>query len=244
MAIGTTSDLTVTALELITDALVAARVIKQGDTPGSQRQTDCMRTLNLMIKNMMGGTNPSMPGLKVWQRIEATLEPPSAAISYTVKTASGDLTITTGIPVDILRMNSKDSNGNETPMSKMTREKAFEVSNKTLNEGIPTEWYYEYQRDYGVIHFNTNIDSEYVNYTFPMLCLMPLRDVDAVTENVDFPQQHYEPLKYELAKRFETMFEKEASRAVERLASETMERAEGFYEELPQEDDYFQPEKC
>lgn len=243
MARSGSTDYSISATNLIHDALTIAGVMKPGVTMGSDQSGIALRTLNLMMKNWMGGANPLMRHLKVWQRASSTFSPGGTAyISVQIKASGGDHDLAT--PVDILTVNVKDDDDQETPLAPMTREDYEAIRDKsTTSAGVPTRFLYERGYDDGYLYFDRYMNSAASSYTYPFTYLRILEDIDSITlHDIDFPQEWYEPLKYNLALRLCAEFGKPVRPDVQALAKESLLLATCFARKKSSQDWYFQPE--
>lgn len=93
MAQSGNADYTVTAGDLIYDALEDLGVVAPGDTPSSEDSARALRALNLLIKQWAGGPKPMCPSMKLWKRKHLTLDL-TANEKYTIKLRR--LTFTSG----------------------------------------------------------------------------------------------------------------------------------------------------
>jgi hypothetical protein len=85
MATSGNADYTVTALDLITDALEDLGVCPVGETPAAEDSSRALRALNQLIKNVFtGGPKPLCPSMKLWKRKHLILDL-TANEKYTVR---------------------------------------------------------------------------------------------------------------------------------------------------------------
>jgi len=74
MASSGSADYTVTASQLIQDALEELGVVGAGQTVSAEDSATALRALNLLVKQWMGPGSPVTPGLKMWKRRQLTLD--------------------------------------------------------------------------------------------------------------------------------------------------------------------------
>ena len=84
MATSGNTDYTVTAGEVINDAFEDLGVIAVGETAPAEYSLGALRTLNTLVKQMMGGPKPLCPSIKMWKRKHLVLDL-TANEKYTVK---------------------------------------------------------------------------------------------------------------------------------------------------------------
>lgn len=71
----------VTASDIIRQAMLDNGALAEGDIPTAQEYSDCLLKLNMIVKQWMGNTDFA-PGLKVWTRRRATLFLGNAQYTY------------------------------------------------------------------------------------------------------------------------------------------------------------------
>lgn len=155
----------------------------------------------MLIKNMMGPSKSQYPGLKVWQRAYSTLTLTTKA-EYALQASGGDLAINP--PVKIINISYRDSNSIDyPPMTEMTIDE-YDALSKKYYSGTPTKYIYERQTagnsgtDRGFIRFNYSIPSGTTAYAV-FSYLRPIEDIDSLSNDFDFPQHWFRPLKWMLA---------------------------------------------
>src|ERR1700739_151143 len=57
----------ITANDIVTEAMLNVGKLGEAETPSAQEYTDCLRKLNMLVKQWMGKTDFA-PGLKMWTR--------------------------------------------------------------------------------------------------------------------------------------------------------------------------------
>jgi hypothetical protein len=131
----------------------------------------------------------------------------AAALTDDVAVDNNVYTYTTIIqrPLSISEGRLYRDDGTETPLEILTREKYMDLSNKTTT-GSPNQVYYDPQLDDGVLYVWPVFDSveEYLKLT----ARMPIQDMDATANNFDFPQEWFEALKFNLAYKISSEYEK------------------------------------
>jgi hypothetical protein len=240
MARSSNTVLTVAATTIVHDAVGVLNRLPQGAVLPGQELEDGLRALSMMVKTWMAPGNPIAPRLKVWQRATATLAPASAKISYDIwEDVSADKNME--IPVEILAFNVKDNDSDvETPLESMLFEDYWKIGDKTAT-GTPTRYCYQREYSKGVIYFDRV--PEDVSDTYPFIYLRPLRNLENLNEDADFPNEYYEALKYHLALRLASGYGVNADPLTVQLAQSSLEMVQSFEPQQSGEDDYFQPNK-
>jgi hypothetical protein len=113
-------------------------------------------------------------------------------------------------PLSILTMNARDLRNNEdVPMHKMEDIWEYDAIPNKFDDVFPTKWWYEAQLDNGVLYLDGYADSSVIdNYIFPFTFLAPVDDLDATTDNFDYPAECMAALEWGLAKRLAPKFNK------------------------------------
>lgn len=224
MARGTTTDLTATGTQVITKALYEIAMYGPHDTIPAAELADCLITLDWMIKLWQGSPDIETKGLKMWQRARGTLTL-DASISRTLK-SGGDLAISE--PVAIISAMLVTTDSEETALTPMTLQEYEAISDKTQT-GTPKKYYYEREYDGSTIYFDCiPVD---ITDVVHLLYLRPLYDMDAIGNNVDFPQHWYMPLYLNLAVILAPGYGKEAYRTTIDAAFGALQKAQNFYPE-------------
>lgn len=68
-----TYDFSMTAGDVVRDAMTEAGVLQDGESPSGNAMDYGLRRLNMLIKNIMGPNNTGMRGLKMFQRTSASI---------------------------------------------------------------------------------------------------------------------------------------------------------------------------
>jgi len=236
MARSGSVDFTVNALQIASGAF---RIITHDeDPPVGKQANDLVESLNMMVKTLMGSPDVDTTGLKMWQRTRATLLLDSADISFELKAADGDLDIDP--PVSILSAMLKTVDNEETVLTTMLVEEFEAIPNKSDEAtGKPTKYYYEREFDKGVFYIDRIPDI--LTDVVDLVYLRPLQDIDSATDDLDFPQHWFNPLKWMLAIENAEEYGAPVTRNMENRAAYWLAKAQSFYPEHAPEDAYFQP---
>ena len=192
MARGTTADYAVVGTTIIDSAFEELNLIAVGGTCSATQYAQGLKKLNLLVKNIMGPENRLYRGLKVWQRTSTTITLSSTSSTYTLyKNAAADANIYP--PVKLLAVLLRDSDNAYTPLTELTREEYDALPEKSAS-GDPTRYLYEQLYEYGYLYLDV-VPSD-TTKSLVITYHRPLYDLDAHTEDVDFPQQWHLPLMY------------------------------------------------
>lgn len=131
-------------------------------------------------------------------------------------------------PVRILSARTYDpTSTNETPLTMLSREDYFSNTPNKLSTGSPTSFYYDPQMTTGQLYVwpVQSTITQIIKFTYQR----QITDVDATTDNIDFPQEWLDAVVYSLAVRLGPFFGKhqEAS-ALLPLASTFLSNAMDF----------------
>lgn len=194
MATSGSVDYTTTRDELIKDALLLIGGIGEGVTPSSIQISDYSRVLNKMLKAWQ------VHGLHLWKVRQQSITPVLSDYQYTLGRDSAQVDMDRPLRiVDAYRRET--SSLIDVPLTKMTREQYWLLSDKD-NTGTPVNYYYDPQLDNGVLNIWPAPTSNFAsNYTIEILYQAPIEDVDAATNNFDFPSEWLEAITYGLAIR-------------------------------------------
>ncbi|MCI0527871.1 MAG: hypothetical protein L0Y56_10585, partial [Nitrospira sp.] len=88
------------------------------------------------------------------------------------------------------------SGGNDSPLTQIDRISYQRLGLKT-SSSQPNEFYYDPQLDNGILSIHP-VASSATTYTLRFTGQSPLQDINLSTENVDFPQEWFQALKWAL----------------------------------------------
>ena len=129
-----------------------------------------------------------------WTTIVGTGAGPTVTITtaLTVAAASGDTvywyTTKIPLPLEIISLRRKDTDGNETPLTPMTLMEYEEGLLKKNDDGDPSRYLYER----GIVNGTLFLDFEPTDTTevYLLTFLRPIEDFDAATDTPDYPQEY------------------------------------------------------
>ena len=186
MSTSGTIDFTITANEIITDALAEIGVYGDGETVTDDDITLCMRRLNMMVKSWN-----NRPHMHLREDETITLTPGTESYTWG---AGGD--IDTDRPVRVVTARRLNTDGNEVPIDVDARSMYKELPTKS-STGATNLINYDPQLDLGVLYVWPTGDSS--NNKIICEVQRQVEDFDAVTDNPDFPKEAYVALYLGLA---------------------------------------------
>jgi len=176
------TDFTLNAADVVRFALKKLRVTR---SPSAADMSDGIQSLNLMLKTWQ------MTGPNLWRATEGSVNLVANQAAYT-----------TGDVAKACRIISArfTQSGRDLPMEVMTREEYRDLPYKTTT-GIPTQYYFDPQRDGGTLYVWPVIaaipNAETISFTYQRR----FEDIDAIGNSLDIPQEWLETVGYSLAAR-------------------------------------------
>lgn len=184
MSTSGSSDYSLNAREVAEFALDKMRAVGLGQSVGADDMTRALRELNVMLK----GWQTAGPNL--WRLTEAT---------QTLTSGNGTYTLSTTKPVTIAEARYRDTAGRDMPMQELTRNEYLELPDKS-SSGIPTCWYYDRQRDAGVLYVwpvLATATTQAIRYSY----VRRIEDIDDANNDLDVPPEYIDLIGYNLAAR-------------------------------------------
>lgn len=182
MATSGSTDFSLSARQVITNALQRINMIAEHQTPPPEMATRAMRELNMMLKG--------------WQKYEHLWNITEGYINLVANTASYSLTPK---PHRIISVRYRNTSSIDLPMSEMTREEYFDLPQKTAT-GIPTQWYFDKQSATRSIYV-WPVMSSVTTETLRVSYRRKIEDIDNLDDDLDVPQEHLEVVDFNLAAR-------------------------------------------
>lgn len=185
MAVSGVTSFSLNAQELLIAALELLGV-KADEEPLQQFELERgLRWMNIMLKAW------EADGVMGWTETEGSLALVQSDVDY-VFGSGGSFTT---IPLDILDMRIT-RNGTDMPMTRKSKQDYQALPLKT-NEGYPTQYMYDRQRDGGTLYVWPAPDS--VASTVKFTYRRRIMDMLTATDNFDVPQEWYMALIYGVA---------------------------------------------
>ena len=201
-------DHSITAAQIIEDALIEIGALAAGETVNSNDEAMALRELNRMVKHWQ------VSGYNLWtrERIEITLvdkgtnaDKGTDVDPYTLTAGSGE-DFNTFRPLRIESMRYEDNNGFQRPMEQISRQEYDDLPQKDSGN-TPTLFHYDPQLTTGELYIWPLLqDGLSGTHKLILTVQRPIEDFDATSNNPDFPQEWYETLVYGLAARLAPKF--------------------------------------
>lgn len=234
-----------TALRVIEQALVDIGAVdpEGGVTPGTSQTSGALEVLNFLV------TSWQSHGMQVWCQKTTSLTMVDGTATYTMG-PGGDINIARPMSVPQVWMHNT-ATGYDYVMSPMSRENYLGLANKET-EGFPSMFYYDPKYDlpgsnsgasaYGTITLYVTPDAvAAADYTLGIRYTRPIQDFSSSADFLDFPQEWYNALRWNLALNLCSSYEVPLGkwREIARLADETLKLA--LSNDAPPESMYVAP---
>lgn len=163
------------------------------------------------------------------------------AASLTANVASGArvfaYTTRATRPLSVLAAVRRDVRSKDTPMEMLRTVATYEAITDKTADGTPGVVFYEPTLPAGTLYLDTQpIDTtDVIRLTY----VRPLEDVDASTDDLDYPQEWFRPLAYGLAREIAPDYGKKWTPEMDALLKESLSIAQQANAEIS--DQYFQP---
>lgn len=217
MPVSDSTDFNETAQEIIQDALAELGVVADEEPLEAVALERGLRALNRMLRAWQAD------GVMIWTYAEGELTTVLDQGAYEFG-AGGDFATVPFEFVD-LRINR---GGNDLPMNRLSREEYYALPNKA-NRGYPTQFYYDRQRDKGLLYLWPTPDTGLGTLKFTYR--RAIMDMDSGANDFDVPPEWMEALVFGTAKRLVGAYgmagKPEAAR-VEQEAERTYAVVKGF----------------
>jgi hypothetical protein len=188
-----TSGTTVWALQrdaVINSALRKLSVLSGGNSPQTYEVTNAAEALNAMIKGFQA------EGMPVWAIKEYTFTTVANTASYNIGNGQ---TLATPMPLKIIQADRVESTGSVNIPMEIYSHYDYNLLPINASSGEPVNMFYQPFTTYGKIQmWPTPIDA---NTTIRIIYQRPFEDMNASTDNFDFPDYWTEALIYGLAWR-------------------------------------------
>lgn len=192
MSLSASIDFSLTARQVITDALQELRIVEAGGTPTAEDAAWGQRKLNTLLKDWQ-----KYPSL--WRLTEGSATLVASTYSYSLSP----------VPHRVVSARYRDSNGKDLPMELLTREEYYDLPNKTAT-GVPTQYYVDYQRSSVTLllwQALSSVTTETIRYTYQK----KFDDIDTLDDDIEVRSEHLELLTLNLAAALGPSFGKVSS---------------------------------
>lgn len=188
MATSNSTDWSLNRDQVITGALRKLAVLPSGGTPTAAQVSDASDALNAIVKAFQAD------GMPLWKIASQTFTVVDGTASYTVGPSQ---TVNCPKPLRIIQAFWTPSGGVNTPLNIYNRYDFNELPQGTSYEGDPVNLYYQPLRTSGTITLWPTPDNSTTEITFHYQS--PYEDMDASTDDFDFPSEWMQALIYNLA---------------------------------------------
>lgn len=186
MSTSGTMTFTMSRDDTINAALRAMEVIGAGEMASSEDLTNCAQALNIICKAYAN------KGLPLWCIQDISIPFVTNVATYTVGPAAVP---PTPRPVRVLQAYLRRSGGTDVPLTVISREEYNNLSSKSM-QAQTTQLYYDAQLVNGTVAvYGVPPDS---TGTLHLLIHRQIQDVNVGADNLDFPQEAYQMLKWKL----------------------------------------------
>lgn len=192
MALSGSANYSVTRNDLVKGALRICGALAQGETPTADQYTEGYEALNLMIKAFIAD------GMQLWAIKQHSVTLTSTVNTYRIGEGQ---TVNIAKPLRIIQAYFHNGTTNvDVPMTLLTREEYNRLGNKTT-PGNPNQFYYDPQRTYGDLYLYPTPDGTAASGSVTIVYQKPFDDVESDSDEMDFPYEWFEALKFNLALR-------------------------------------------
>lgn len=227
MSTSGVSTYTATGTTIINGALRIVGAVSQGDTPTASQTSEALEALNLLVKAY------EADGMPLWAISQYSVPLTEGYNSYSIgeslSVATGNVVIPK--PLKVIQCFLHDSSsGIDIPVRILTRDEYNRLGNKT-STGQPIQIFYEPLRTTGTLHVFPSPDSySETNCTLVIVYQRPYEDVSVVGNDLDFPQEWFEAVKFGLANVLAPEYGVEITHRndIRSRAKETKDTALGF----------------
>lgn len=186
MATSNSTDWSLNRDQVISGALRKLGVLPSGGTPTANQIADAAQALNALVKAFQAD------GMPLWKISSQTFTVVDGTSSYTVGPSQ---TVNCPKPLKIIQAFYTPLGGNNTPLNVYNRYDFNHLPNSA--EGTPVNMYYQPLRTTGTITLWPTPDNSTTTITFHYQS--PYEDMDAASDDFDFPSEWMQPLIYNLA---------------------------------------------
>jgi hypothetical protein len=188
MATSNSTDWSLNRNQVITGALRKLGVLPSGGTPSSAQINDASDALNAIIKAFQAD------GMPLWKISSQTFTVADGVASYTVGPSQ---TVNCPKPLKVIQAFWTPSGGTNTPLNIYNRYDFNDLPQGTTYEGDPVNMYYQPLRTTGTLTLWPTPNNSTTTVTFHYQS--PYEDMDAATDDFDFPSEWIQALIYNLA---------------------------------------------
>jgi len=233
MSLSGSTNFTMTAGNIVTRALKNCGIGLNGETPTAQETNDALEDLNILMKAY------SPKGLKTYLQYTISVTLVASTKNYSIG-PTGD--VVADRPVEITQAFRRNSDNVDTEVNLVSKQEYFQLSDKD-SSGPPIQIYYDYKLTNSEINIwpvPTTADAS--EYTLELIARKSADDADATTDDIEFPQEWYRALIWNLTEEVMESYDLPDSkqRRIKAKAKNTLKDAEGM-DKGSNTSVYFQP---
>jgi hypothetical protein len=192
MTVSGSTSFAMNAVQIIDKAFHRLGKASEGEATSARMYEDGLSSLNLIIKSKIGATD------RLSLMAEGTLSLVANQSTYTLANP---------FPVRISSVRRLNTSGYEVPLNELSRQEYFDTPNKTVSPSVPVSFYFDPQRDNGVLYLWPAPDATAVaDYTLNYSYLRRPDDMIASSDSLDMPQEWLDPVIWMLADDLETEY--------------------------------------
>jgi len=208
MATSGSTDFSINARQLIQYALEKINIVAEGQSMSDTAAEKGRIELNLLLHS--------------WQKHPALWRTSEGYVGLIANTPAIALTPR---PYRVLDCRFRQTTGIDIPMVELTKQEYMDLPNKTTT-GIPTQWYFEPQRDSSNLYawpVLSSVTTETVRVTYQRR----FEDIDDLANDIDITQEHLDTVRMNLAARLADSYGR-AGPHIDRI----IQRSESLREEM------------
>lgn len=188
MALSDSTNYSLNRTQVINKAFEILGIRTESETPSDFQMSGAVTSLNMMLKAW------AADGLQLSTRKTQSVTLTSGTGTYTLG-PSGDVVMDR--PLRLLKVTrKKTSDGLEVPIEQISQDEYYQLNNKS-SSGLPVQYYYDPTLTNGTIYTWPVIDQS--GYTLELVYVKQYDDMDASTDDFEFPQEWYLAISFGLA---------------------------------------------
>lgn len=191
MALSNSTNFNMTVSELVRSSFRILGVGMNGETPTAEENNNAVQALNMLLKFH------AKEGLKLWMTKTQSIVPVASTSLYTLGPTG---TVVMPRPLHILSLYRRYiASSTDIELESLSLEDYRLITNKA-SVGIPTQFTYDPQITNGrLIVWPVPDSGAAALYTLELNYKKIIDDLDAVTDDIEIPQEWYLPLRWALA---------------------------------------------
>lgn len=190
MSTSNSYDFNLTRDQIIASSLRLIGVVGEGQTPTADQISNGAEALNYVLKSW---TNQGAP---IWCVKSVDIPLTANVTEYSIGPTQ---TVNVAKPLKIYQAYRRTTNTIDIPLIALSKQQ-YNMLGKKDSVGAPSQYYYDQQRDIGVVSVFPTPDATTASTDIIRVFYQrPFEDFDSSTDNPDVPQEFLRALKYALA---------------------------------------------